>query len=248
MLKNERQHAVMRILAAEGYITIDRLCKQLSVSESSVRRDLIDLERQGLVIRSYGGVELARNLTRTTNFSMRLHQRINEKRIIAEKAAKLVREKDIVFLDQSSSALFLAQELVKTKKITIVTNNIEILSAPLPPGITIYSSGGRVSSYRRCLIGADSGDTFARVRADFVFFSSRALSPDGVIYDTTMEEVMIKEQMIENAEKKVFLCDSEKFDHYAAFRQCELSDVDYLISDVDCRDKYQKYSENLQIL
>lgn len=248
MPKNERQHEILNILANEGYTTVERLSKVLDTSQSSIRRDLIELERQMLVTRSYGGVDLAKSNATTVSFSTRLHRRTQEKKIIAEKAIDLVQEKDIIFLDQSSSSLFLYQELLKHRKFTVVTNNIEILSTPLPRGITVYSSGGRVSGYRRCLIGADANSMFDRVRADFAFFSSRALSPDGVIYDTTMEEILVKEAMIRNATKKVFLCDSEKFDKFAGYRQCPLSDVDYLISEVDCRDKYQQFSEKLQIL
>lgn len=248
MLKNERQREIMKILSQEQYATVERLRTALGVSASSVRRDLIELEKERLIIRSYGEVELAKTVSMTASFITRLHRRTREKQIIAKKAAELVREKDIVFLDQSSSALFLAQELMKYKKITIVTNNIEILSAPQPAGITIYSSGGRVSSYRRCLIGADSSGMFERVRADFAFFSSYGLSSDGVIYDTTMEEVLIKEAMMRNAEKKVFLCDSDKFGKTAGFRQCDLTEIDYLISEVDCAEQYQQYSNQLRII
>lgn len=248
MFKNERQNEILKILAADGYATVEKLSKLLYTSESSIRRDLIDLEQDGMVMRSYGGVELAKNSSRAVPFTSRLHRRIQEKKRIAEKAAELVNEKDIVFLDQSSSALFLAQELVKTKKITIVTNNIEILSYDLPGGISVFSSGGRVSSYRRCLIGEDAGGIFQRIRADFAFFSSKCVAPDGNIYDSTMEEVLVKEAMLKNTAKKVFLCDSDKFDQYAGFRQCALSDVDYMVSEIDCREKYQHLAPNVTFL
>lgn len=248
MFKNERQNEILKILASDGYATVEKLSKLLYTSESSIRRDLIELENDNMVTRSYGGVELAKNNSRAVPFSSRLHRRTQEKKRIAEKAAQLVSEKDIVFLDQSSSALFLAQELVKTKKITVVTNNIEILSSDLPMGVSVYSSGGRVSSYRRCLIGEDAGGVFRRIRADFAFFSSKALSSDGYIYDSTLEEVLVKETMMANAAKKVFLCDSEKFDQYAGFKQCALSEVDYMVSEVDCRGKYQHLAPNITFL
>ena len=248
MFKNERQHEIMKILTSDGYATVEGLSKLLYASESSIRRDLIELENENLVTRSYGGVELAKNNSRQVSFNSRLHRRVQEKKRIAEKAAELVSEKDIVFLDQSSSALFLAQELVKSKKITIVTNNIEILSYELPAGITVYSSGGRVSSYRRCLIGEDANAIFNRVRADFAVISSKAVSADSVIYDNTLEEVLVKEAMMKNASKKVFLCDSEKFDSFSGYRQCPISDLDYMVSEIDCTEKYQKYAPNLKIL
>lgn len=248
MYKNERQEEILKILRNEGYTTVEALSKLLYTSPSSIRRDLILLEKEGLVTRSYGGVELAKSNSRIVPFSMSVQRRTQEKKCIAEKAAALVKDKDIVFLDQSSSSLFLARELAH-KNITIMTNSIEILSS-IPPSrsITIYSCGGEMYRSRRCFVGSDAAAQFRKLRADLAFFSAKALTPDGQIYDASLEEVLIKDAMTKNAYKKVFLCDSEKFDTYAGYRQCSLEDVDYLISEVDCKDKFQRFSSRLVIL
>lgn len=242
MFKSERQNEILKVLAQEGYATVERLSNLLYASESSIRRDLNDLKQEGLVTRSYGGVQLVKSNSRDVAFTSRLHQRVPEKQRIAKRALELVNEKDIVFLDLSSSSLVLAQLLMGKKRITIVTNNLEILGMDQPKGVTIYASSGRVSSYRRCLIGEQANAIFEQIHADLVFFSPSALSPDGVVYANTMEEALITQAMLKNAEKKVLLCDSKKFDTYAGYRICGLSDVDYVISEVDCRDKYQKFA------
>lgn len=248
MFRNERKNEILKILSAQGYMTVAELSKLLYTSESSIRRDLVELEQETLVIRSYGGVELAKSNARSVPFALRLHSRIREKKIMAEKAASLVGEKDIVFLDQSSSALFLAQELFRIRKVTIVTNNLEILCAEQPAGVTVYSTGGRVSGYRRCLIGENATQIFSQMRADFAFFSSKAVSPDGVIYDNSLEEVKVKEAMMRNAAKTAFLCDSEKFEKFAGYKQCDLKTVDYLISEKDVPEKYIKLAPNTRFL
>lgn len=245
MYKSERQNEILKILAQEGYASVERLSKLLYASESSIRRDLNDLKQANMVIRNYGGVQLVRTNARDIAFSTRLHQRTMEKQRIARKALELVNEKDIVFLDLSSSALFLAKELMGKKRITIVTNNLEILCMEQPKGVTIYSSSGRVSSYRRCLIGEQANMIFEQIRAEYVFFSSSAISPEGVIYGTTMEEASITKTMLKNAVHKVFLCDSGKFDTYAGYRVCDLKDVDYMISEVDCEEKYSPIAPNV---
>lgn len=249
MYKNERQAEILTILTRDGFATVESLSKLMGVSKSSIRRDLITMEQGNLVMRSYGGVELVQTKgSRRIFFDAQHHRRVEEKRIIAEKAAQLVEEKDIIFLDQSSVSKFLAAELIKDKKITIVTNNIEILSMNLPYGVTVYSSGGRVSSIRRCLIGEDVNTVFGRVRADFAFVSPAAIAPDGMIYDTTIEDVMVRDAMMNNADKRVFLCDSEKFDTDASFRQCHLTTMDYMVSEVDCKEKYQYLAPKTIIL
>lgn len=249
MFRNERKNEIIRILSAQGYMTVADLSKLLFTSESSIRRDLIALEKEGLVQRSYGGVELSKNNARLVPFALRLHSRIREKKLMAEKAAALVGEKDVVFLDQSSSALFLAQELFRLRRnITILTNNLEILCSEQPPGVTVYATGGRVSGYRRCLIGENATPPFYNMWADFAFFSAGALTPEGVIFDNTLEEVKVKEAMLKNAAKKVFLCDSQKFDRYAGYRQCALNEVDYMVSEVSCKEKYKNIAPNVEFL
>lgn len=248
MFKSERKNEILKILSARGYMSVTELSKLLYTSESSIRRDLAELEQETVVVRSYGGVELAKTNTRTVPFALRLHSRIREKKLMAEKALQMVGEKDIVFLDQSSSALFLAQELFRSRKVTIVTNNLEILCAEQPAGVTVYSTGGRVSGYRRCLIGENATQVFSDIRADFAFFSSKALSPEGVIYDSTLEEVKIKQAMMANAEKSVFLCDNAKIGVYAGYKQCDLSAVDCMISEAEIPDKYRQIAPNVEFL
>lgn len=249
MYKSERQSAILRILREKQYATVEQLSKDLFTSISSIRRDLIEMERENLVIRSYGSVELVKSNSRAVSFSARAQHRTEEKRRIAQKAAALVKDKDIVFLDQSSTALYLAQELVMDKKITIITNNLDILGSIYSQNnITIYSSSGLVSRGRGCLIGDDAMATFNRIHADFAFFSAKALSPDGILYDTNLPEVLVREAMIMNAQKKVLLCDSEKYDTFAGYRQCALEDIDYLVSETEPTDRWRSCAPNLIVL
>ena len=249
MYKSERQSAILKILRQKQYATVEQLSKDLFTSISSIRRDLIEMERENLVLRSYGSVELVKSNSRNEPYSLRAQYRIEEKRQIAQKAASLVKDKDIVFLDHSTTALFLAEELVQEKKITIVTNNLDILGNIYSQNnITIYSSSGLVSNGRHCLIGDDAEATFNRIHADFAFFSAKALSSEGILYDSNLPEVLVRDAMIRNAHKKVFLCDSEKYDTYAGYRQCALEEIDYLISEEEPNDRWHTHAPKLIVL
>ena len=241
MYKNEREHEILKILSGEGYATVKQLSELLYTSESSIRRDLTSLEKQGVVSRSYGGVELAKNDSNVIPFSTRAHHNISAKKIMAQKASHLIHDRDIVFLDQSSSAFFVAHELLDKSKITVVTNNIEIVSFLSQTDVEVISSGGRLyKSNRNCLVGDDAHHIFSEVHANILFFSAKSLSAEGVIYDCTREEVCIRNTMLANAEKKVFLCDSEKFDRFSGYKQCTLKDINYLITETDASDKIDK--------
>lgn len=174
---------------------------------------------------------------------------MDEKREIAKKAVSLINDGDIVFLDQSSTSFFLANELINRNSLTVVTNTIEIMMLLSNSGIKLISSGGILSAENRnCLIGGDAQKTFENVFADIVFFSVKAISDDGIVTDCSREEIVVRNAMLKNAHKKVLLCNSSKFNKRAPFRQCELGEVDYLISEETCSQHFSEYQNKIKLL
>lgn len=250
MLHKEREQEILNILKTENsFVTVQHLCNTLFASESSIRRDLKALEEQGLVKRSYGGASLVVNLSNIVTFRHRTQQNTAAKREIVKKAAALVKDGDIIFLDQSSTAFHLASELINRSSLTVVTNNIEIMMLLSHSSIKLISSGGSLSNENRvCLIGSDARKTFENIYADTMFFSVKALCDDGTVTDCSREEVAVRESMIKHANKTVLLCDSSKFGSKAAFKQCRLEDLDVLISEADCAQHFSAYGDRLQLL
>lgn len=249
MYRSEREREILKLLSSEGYLTVKQMSEQLYISESSIRRDLITLEKQGEIIRSYGGAELVKNSSQIIPFSTRAHHNVSAKQAMARKAGRLIHDGDIVFLDQSSSAFFVAYELLKKSNITVVTNNIEIIAFLSQSDIEVVSAGGILSrSNRNCFLGYDAQRFFAEMHADILFFSSKALAKDGTIYDCNREEICIRKVMMENAEKKVFLCDTEKFDKIAGYKQCMLEDIDYLITETEDTEVINRIQNATQII
>lgn len=233
MLNRERELQILDILKQHGsFVKVNTLCEQLFASDSSVRRDLKKLEKRGLIRRNYGGAEIINNYSSVETFERRTHQNTLEKKLIAQKAVSLINNRDIIFLDQSSTAFYLALELVDKSNITVVTNNVEILSALSYSSLTVISSGGTLCpTNRNCLLGNNAIKTFEEIYANKVFFSAKGLSEDGVITDCSIEEIALRKAMLKNAKQKIFLCDSSKYGVVSGFIQCDYKDVDYIISD-----------------
>jgi DeoR/GlpR family transcriptional regulator of sugar metabolism len=250
MLNREREQEILSILkTTNGFVTVRQLCESLVASESSIRRDLKALETRGLVKRSYGGAVLESNYSNIVTFNHRTRQNISAKREIAQKAVGLIKDGDIIFLDQSSTAFYLAGELIDRSSLTVVTNNIEITMLLANSKIRLISSGGFLSNENRnCLIGGDAQRTFENVFADIMFFSVKAISDDGLVTDCSREEIIVRETMLKNADKKVLLCDSSKFGMRAPFEQCELGDVDYLISEENSAQHFSEYQSKIELL
>ena len=185
MLNKEREQEIINILkVSNGFVTVKSLCDALYASESSIRRDLKSLEKRGLVKRTYGGAELVTNFSTIITFNQRTQQNVNAKRNIAKKAASLIKDGDIVFLDQSSTTFYLVNEIMNRNGLTIVTNNTEILIGLANSNLKVISSGGYLSSENRnCLIGGDARETFENIYADIMFFSTKSITSDGTISD-----------------------------------------------------------------
>lgn len=240
MLKNEREREILQLLKdGNGYMSVRELCAALYASESSIRRDLTVLESKGEIKRTHGGAELKLHFSNVAEFHRRTHDHASAKREIAAKAATLIKEGMVVFLDQSSTSFYLACELMNKTSLTIVTNNVEILGLMASSRHCVLGSGGYLSAENRnCLQGADAHRIFEQMRADILFFSTKALTADGTLLDCTREEILVRRAMLEHARQRVFLCDSSKFDGNASYKQCTLADVDVLISEGNAAERF----------
>ena len=249
MLKSERQEMILEILQECKYTTAQALAERTFSSYSSVRRDLEELEDSGLINRSYGKVELANRNSILISYPIRINKNSAQKNIIAKKAAALLKEGDTIFIDPSSSCSFFAKELFHMKGITVITNNVEVLSFMSQSSIDLICSGGlQTSPNRYALVGPIAEETFRNIHADWAVFSARSLTEDGLIYDVHYNETALRKVMLENAEKKLFLCDSSKFGTNSTYYQCSLADIDYMVCDSKEAKQYQYEYPNLKII
>ena len=250
MIRTEREQEILNIMNSQGgFATVKKLCEALYSSESSIRRDLTRMEQNGLIKRSYGGAEIVRNYSNAIDFGYRFNLNSTAKKAMADKALSLIKDGDIIFLDESSSAFYLAMHLKEKSSLTVITNNIEVINLLADSRVTLVSSGGYLSrDNRTCFVGVDAQRVFENTYADILFFSCKSLSDDGVLSDVTREEVLIKQAMLENAAKKVFLCDSGKFDSRSAYRQCSLKDIDVMVCNNELGARFKEDFPNLEIL
>lgn len=226
------ENKIIEILKQENFIKIDDLAKRLYVSPSTIRRKLKDLQSQGLVQRTHGGAKIPLENNYFPNFSFRSHQSSFEKKKIALSAIKLIKNGDVVFLDGSTSAFFVAEYLSEFENIKVYTNAIDTLSLLSKTNINVYSTGGLVSKENpSVLIGQYAKNTIKNIYADIAFFSAQSISREGIITDCFEEENFLRKAMMENSKKSVFLCDSSKFGNVSQFYLCNVNQVDYIISD-----------------
>lgn len=230
-MKDNQEREILEILQNNQYAGIDELAQKLYISPSTVRRKLTALQNKGLVTRTHGGAQLNDDNNFFPSFTFRVHQNSFEKKKMALAAIKLIKNGDLIFLDGTTSAFFIAEYLSEFKNIRVITNGIDTLSLLSKNNITAYSTGGYVQSLNRSvLVGHYAEEMIKNFHADVAFFSAHAVDNNGEIYDCFEEENVIRKAMIKHATKKVFLCDSTKFGKTSLFHLCSLNDVDYIVS------------------
>jgi DeoR/GlpR family transcriptional regulator of sugar metabolism len=232
-MKITQEKKVLEILETQQYASVDELASSLSVSASTVRRALETLQQKGLVTRTHGGVKINSENNFSTSFTFRIHQNSFEKKKIALSAIKLIKNGDIIFLDGSTSAFYIAEYLKEFKNIRVITNGIDTLTLLAKNNILAYSTGGQVSAENpSVLVGRYAEDLICNFHADIAFFSAQAMGTDGEIYDCFEDEIFIRRAMIKNAKTKVFLCDNTKVGKTSSYHLCSLKDIDYVASNL----------------
>lgn len=231
MYYSERHSQLLSLLEKEKSMTVHRMARLLSTSESSVRRDLAALEAQGKIKRTFGGAIFCDAAEPEVSLLYRRSQHLKEKQEIARKAAAYVRDGMLIFLDASSSAAQLVPHLEAHADLTVVTNSPLISVALGEAGVRNYCTGGLLLNHSVAYVGRSAEQFIERFNADAVFFSCRGLSHEGVLSDSMEDETLIRQVMLRRAKQKFFLCDRSKIGLEYHYRLCRTQDVDAIVSE-----------------
>ena len=127
MLALERRNLILEKLQTERRVVVSELSQLYEVSEETIRRDLDKLEKEGLATKSYGGAVINENVSIDLPFNIRKNQNVGGKQKMAEIVAEMVQDGDHIFLDASTTAVFIAKALKDKERLTVITNSMEIL-------------------------------------------------------------------------------------------------------------------------
>ncbi len=210
MLQLQRQNDLMELLKKEKNLTVKELCARLYCSPATVRRDLAELEAQGVIRRSFGGAVLNESFFDQQPLALRGIRNTEKKQRIAAHAATLLQGGETVFIDASSTSYFLAPYLKEIPEVTVITNNPHLNIVLSELRIRNYCTGGKMLDSSVALVGSEAERFVSGIRADVFFFSARGYA-NGTVTDSSKEERDIKIAMLAHSSRHIFLCDSTKF-------------------------------------
>lgn len=228
---SSRQRQLLDLLEERGFLTVDAMAELAFTSESSIRRDLATLQNLSLIKRTHGGASSLREINQAVPLNSRMAQNISEKRKIAKIAAALLEDGQSIMLDGSSTAGFLIPHIAKHREMIVFTNNMLTATNAVNYGIPTHCIGGFSVNRSAVLSGEEAYRAAEKISPDILFFSSKSLDKNGMISDPIPEENYIRSIMIENAKKKVFLCDSGKFNTRSLYKLTSVDDIDACVFD-----------------
>lgn len=232
LFEEERKQKIADYVQEHERASVQELAQHFQVSESTVRRDLKDLEESKQLRRTHGGAVAIQSDNSEPPFNEKEDRFRSQKEWIAKAAAAKVEEGDTLFLDAGSTTYYLAKELKAFKKLTVVTNSImaaQELSGS--PHIELLLTGGTLRHETLAMVGSVAERTLDMVRVDKVFLAINGLDPENGLTTPAMAEAEMKRRMIRAGKQVLLLADHSKYGKVSFARVAGLEEVDILITD-----------------
>lgn len=247
MLVPERHKKIISIVNANKTARVSELSKNLKVTEETIRRDLEKLESEGKLARTHGGAVSTEEEEGDIPYFQREVMNKEEKLAVAKEAVKLIQEDDIIFLDASTTALYLAR-LMPNYRMTVLTNSIRVgVELANHSNIQVVVVGGNLSPSSLSLIGPLTVSALERYHVNKVFFSCKGLHKQWGISDSNEQQAIIKRKMIENADEKILLLDHTKLEKKAFAYIAKEDVINMIIVDNQANNTYLNYFEEKKI-
>lgn len=230
MLSAERHSRILQLLALRGSVRTAELAEALEVTDETIRRDLEQLDQQGLIQRIHGGAVYVPSARQEKPHGTREIEHVEEKQAIAHTAMEFVEPGDILFLDAGSTVLQLAP-LLRNVAVTVVTHSHLVVAALSGSSdVRLRCSGGDFDPTSLSFTGPSSLDNLRRFRFDKVFCSGNGICPQTGLSEINQWQAAIKELVISRADHVCYLSDHTKIGQRSDFFFAGCEQIDRLIT------------------
>jgi DeoR/GlpR family transcriptional regulator of sugar metabolism len=229
--KAARQRLIVAELGLSPAVRTSALARRLGVSAETVRRDIEELTRRGLVSRTYGGAA-GRQLGLQPEFQDRETRAVEERDAIARMAVDLVNPGDVLMIDSGSTTARFAHVLAQSlKRVTVLTNCFAVAHALVQQNsVRVLFCPGDFSARERGVYGSETCAFLQRFNADMAFIGASGLTVEGPT-DVETQACWVKRTMLDRAERGVLLLDSTKFNRRHLELVCPLDRLSDLVTD-----------------
>ncbi|MEY9847895.1 DeoR/GlpR family DNA-binding transcription regulator [Streptacidiphilus sp. MAP5-3] len=232
MQAEERKHRILVLARQEGRIDVAKVAADLGVAPETIRRDLGELQRRGLVRRTHGGAYPVESAGFETGLAQRVNRNVENKQRIATEAVKLLGDAETVFVDEGYTPQILAGLLPVDRPLTVVTASLTTAAAVADsPDLTVLLLGGRVRARTLATVGSWACSMLDGFVVDLAYLGSNGISrehglttPDPVVAD-------VKAKAIEVSRRRVFMGDHSKFGVSSFCRFAQVGEFEAIVTD-----------------
>jgi len=232
MLNEERRRSILEVLNRNGRVFVKELADQFNTSQVTIRKDLESLHEQNHLHRTHGGALPCREGALedpTLREKEQLHRK--EKLHIATAAARMVNEGQVVILDSGTTTTAIARALRVFKKLTVVTNAVNIAVELAGTPIDVILTGGTLRKNSFSLVGPIAEETLTHLNSDILFLGVDGFDVRHGLSTPNLLESKVNRMMAQIAKRTVAVCDSSKFGRRSLSLIIETSAVQQVITD-----------------
>ncbi len=229
-----RRAKILEELEFKGQVLVRELSKMFKISEVTIRNDLIQLEKQNMLIRARGGaIKIKYQMMGVdSSFSDKQKEFQKEKQLITKEAIKLIEDGDTIVLDSGTTTTEIAKNLEGLKNLTIITNalNIAIILSEYED-FNIFMPGGYLRKKSLSLVGVLADENFGKFYCDKLFLGADGFDTTHGLSTPNSEEAHLNQIMTKIAKKVIVVTDSRKFERRRFAYIGPISDIDVVITD-----------------
>ncbi|WP_195952916.1 DeoR/GlpR family DNA-binding transcription regulator [Clostridium saudiense] len=212
MVLIDRWIEISEFVKEKKYASIDEIMEKFQLSRSTVRRTLIAMEEKKLLKRVRGGAEAIEEVETILpmDFQEVFNANKEDKIIIAKKAASLIQDNDVIFIDSGSTCFYMI-DYIKAKEITVVTNGIMHIQKLMAKGINTYILGGYAKPEKNLIMGEDMVNKISVMNFDKAFLGTMGIDARSGFTTMMLEDGEVKKAVIKSSDKCYILADKSKF-------------------------------------
>lgn len=234
MLAVERRSKIEELINENKSVLVTDLSKLFDVTPETIRGDLLKLEKQGVLVRTYGGATLASGSGSELGVKERDVVNAEAKHKIGIRAASMIKNGETIFLDASTSSLYLARSIKDKKGLTVITNSVNIIAELSDcDNIKLICTGGCLNMRNMSYIGRFAERMITQnFVANKFFFSCRGVTVSRGMVEVSEDEAEIKRAMMNASDSAVFLCDHSKLGKKGIPVIAPIEKIDTFITDI----------------
>ncbi|HCL98290.1 MAG TPA: DeoR/GlpR family DNA-binding transcription regulator [Fervidobacterium sp.] len=231
MFAEERKSKITEMIKNGKSVRVSELAKQFGVSESTIRRDLADLETIGMIKRTHGGAVDNFVTSFEPSFAEKEDKYAKEKEHIGKLAASFIKDGDTIILDSGTTTKYIVPNIT-AKNVTIITNSLNIAyELSNNSNFEVIVTGGLLRTRTQALVGDIAQGTLRQFRVDKAFIGANGVSLRFGVTTPNVIEAATKRAMMENAKEIFLVIDSSKFDQVSFSLICPVNTIDYIVTD-----------------